>query len=46
MPTDTINAYQKNLTLWKKGVAAGNVEMFPTVVESNYYDILPLISNH
>jgi len=44
--TDKIKAFQKKLTIWKKRAAAGSVKMFPTVVERNYHDILPLILNH
>jgi len=43
MSTDKINAFHKKLTIC---AAAGNVEMFPTVVERNYHDILLLLLNH
>ena len=32
--------------LWKKHVAAGNLEMFPSVQLTNHRDILPLIVQH
>ncbi|KII62443.1 Zinc finger BED domain-containing protein 5 [Thelohanellus kitauei] len=44
--TDTINAFQKNLTIRKKQAASGNFETFSSIVETNYQDILSLVLNH
>ncbi|XP_051778559.1 zinc finger BED domain-containing protein 5-like [Erpetoichthys calabaricus] len=44
--TDKISAFRKKLTIWKKRASPGNVEMFPSVVDRNCQDILPLILNH
>ncbi|XP_014785594.1 protein FAM200A-like [Octopus bimaculoides] len=44
--TDKINAFQKKLTIWKKRIAAGNLEMFPSVFKRNCQEIALLILNH
>lgn len=44
--TDKINAFQKKLTIWKKRIAAGNLEMFPCVFKRNCQEIRLLILNH
>jgi len=44
--TDKINAFQKKLTIWRKHASAGDMEMFPNVVQRNYQEIVPLILNH
>ena len=32
--TDKINAFQKKVTIWKKRIAAGNLEIFPSTPSS------------
>ena len=44
--TDKMNAFQKKLTIWKKRIAAGNLQMFPCVFKRNCQEIAPLILNH
>ena len=44
--TDKINAFQKKVTIWKKCITAGNLEMFPSTLKSNCPEIAPLILNH
>ncbi|XP_029656306.1 protein FAM200A-like [Octopus sinensis] len=44
--TDKINAFQKKLTIWKKHIAAGNLEMFPSVFKRNCQETSLLILNH
>ena len=44
--TDKINAFQKKVTIWKKRITAGNLEMFPSTLKSNCPEIAPLILNH
>ena len=44
--TDEIIAFQKKLAIWKKRIAAGNLEMFPSTLKSNCPEIAPLILNH
>ena len=43
--TYKINAFQKKVTIWKKRIAAGNLEMFPST-PSNCPKIAQLILNH
>ena len=44
--TDKIIAFQKKLTIWKKHIAAGNLEMFSSTLKSNCSKIASLILNH
>ena len=44
--TDKIIAFQKKLAIWKKRIAAGNLEMFSSTLKSNCSEIAPLILNH
>ena len=44
--TDKIIAFQKKLAIWKKRIAAGNLEMFPSTLKRNCPEIAPLILNH
>ena len=44
--TDKIIAFQKKLAIWKKRIAAGNLEMFPSTLKSKCPKIAPLILNH
>ncbi|CAI9715626.1 finger BED domain-containing 5-like [Octopus vulgaris] len=44
--TDKINAFQKKLTIWEKRIAAGNWEMFPSVLKRNCQETELLILNH
>ena len=44
--TDKINAFQKKVTIWKKRITAGNLEMFSSTLKSNCPEIAPLILNH
>ena len=32
---DKINAFQKKSTIWKKRIAAGNLEMYPSILKRN-----------
>ena len=43
--TDKINAFQKKVTIWKKCIATGNLEMFPST-PSNCPKIAQLILNY
>ena len=43
--TDKMNAFQKKVTIWKKRIAAGNLEMFSST-PSNCPKIAQLILNH
>ncbi|CAI9731135.1 Hypothetical predicted protein [Octopus vulgaris] len=44
--TDKINDFQKKLTIWKKRIAGGNLEMFPSVFKRNCQETALLILNH
>ena len=44
--TDKVIAFQKKLAIWKKRIAAGNLEMFPSTLKSNCPEIAPSILNH
>ena len=44
--TNKIIAFQKKLAIWKKRIAAGNLEMVPSTLKSNCPEIAPLILNH
>lgn len=44
--TDKINAFQKQLTIWMKRIAAGNLEMFPSVLKRNCQEIALLTLGH
>ena len=44
--TDKINAFQKKLTIWKKRIAAGNLDMFPSILRMKHQEIASLILNH
>ena len=46
--TDKIIAFQKKLAIWKKRIAAGNLEIFLSILKSNCLEIAPLIlhQNH
>ena len=44
--TDKIIAFQKKSAIWKKRIAAGNLEMFPSTLKSDCPEIAPLILNH
>ena len=43
---DKINAFRKKVTMWKKRIAAENLEMFPSTLKRNCPEISLLISNH
>ena len=43
---DKINTFLKKLTISKKHIAAGNLEMFPSVLKMNCQEIRLLILNH
>ena len=44
--TDKIIAFQKKLAIWKKRIAAGSLEMFPSTLKSSCLEIAPPILNH
>ena len=44
--TDKIKAFQKKAAIWKKRIAAGSLEMFPSALKSNCPEITTLILNH
>jgi len=44
--SDKMHAFQSKLKIWKEHASAGNMEMFPNVVQTNYQEISPLIVNH
>ena len=44
--SDKIIAFQKKLAVWKECIEAGNLEMFPSTLRSNWPKIAPLILNH
>ena len=44
--TNKINAFRKKVTMWKKRIAAENLEMFPSTLERNCPEISLLILNH
>ena len=46
LSSDKIIAFQKKLAIWKKRIAAGNLEMVPSTLKSNCLETAPLILNH
>jgi hypothetical protein len=44
--TDKMCALQLKISIWKKHVSNGNLDMFPLVAATKYNSILPLISDH
>ena len=46
LSTGKIIAFQKKLAIWKKRIAAENLEMFPSTLKSDCPEIAPSILNH
>ena len=46
--TDKLLAFKNKLTVWKKHLSRGNVEMFPLLLQTQteYENVIPLITSH